>query len=69
MEKNCYSCEKPVQEDPAFKGKYACTNGRCVRFGLLSSVYLAPPELPEQTTPPPPDVPIPPDEGVGTPKE
>lgn len=45
----CFSCEKEIQEDTILRGRYVCANQRCQRFGLVSVVYLAPPE----TTPTP----------------
>lgn len=38
----CFSCEKQLTEDIAIKGHYLCSNQRCIRFGLVTTVYLAP---------------------------
>lgn len=42
QENKCFACEKVVQEDTGIKGTYICPNQRCIRFGLVSRVYLAP---------------------------
>ncbi len=39
----CFACEKQLTEDVAIKGHYLCSNQRCIRFGLVTTVYLAPP--------------------------
>lgn len=46
----CWGCNKPIYEDNGLKGKFMCINNRCVRYGLLSNVYLAPqpPEPPKE---------------------
>lgn len=49
MENKCFACEKVVQEDNVLKGKWICSNQRCVRFGLLSRIFLT--DTPEQVVP------------------
>jgi hypothetical protein len=43
----CFGCERQLVDDVAVRGHYICSNQRCIRFGLVSTVYLAPQKEPE----------------------
>ncbi len=48
----CFSCNQSVQEDNYLRQRFVCSNQRCIRFGLVSAVYIAPPANAGDTTPP-----------------
>ena len=52
-ENKCWACLEFLYEDNAMKGKFLCVNQRCVRYGLISSVYITP-QKPEPVTLPAP---------------
>jgi hypothetical protein len=45
MNNLCYSCEKPVRADDKMVGRYICANGRCNRFGLVSTIMIQPKQV------------------------
>lgn len=43
----CFVCEAPLIDEAHLVNRFVCHNQRCLRFGLISAVYLAPtPEKP-----------------------
>lgn len=43
--KQCWACANPLIEDVTLRGIYVCTFNRCVRYGVLSKIYLSDEDL------------------------